>query len=54
MDFILMKEVYHCTPSELDEQSEYRLNLDFQILMLERKKAFIDSKRQTQKASLKK
>jgi len=51
MEYILMKEIYHCTPTELDKQSEYRTNLDFQLLMLERKKEYIDSKRQSQKAT---
>lgn len=51
VDFLLIKELYHCTPSELDEQDTYKINLDFQILMLERKKQFIDSKRAEQKST---
>jgi hypothetical protein len=43
-----MKEVYHCTPSQLDEQSEQDLNLHFSILMLERKEKALKIKRQQQ------
>jgi len=50
---LLIKELYHCTPSELDEQDEYITNLHFKIMMLERKKQFIDNKRVEQKSQTK-
>lgn len=43
--------MYKCTPSELDEQDEYITDLHFQIMMLERKKEYLDMKRQEQKSS---
>jgi len=49
MDYILIKELYHCTPSELDEQDEQVTKLHFEIIMLERKKEYLDSKRAEQK-----
>jgi len=36
-DYILKKEVYHCTQIDLEKNDEYYLNLDFTILMEERK-----------------
>lgn len=44
-----MKELYHCTPSELDEQEERILQLHFAMLMEERKQADIEEKREAQK-----
>lgn len=44
-----MKEIYHCTPKELDEQSEYKLQLHFQIFNMERKEEFLRNKRGSQK-----
>jgi len=52
MDFILIKELYHCKPSDLDNEDERLLRLHFEILMLERKKDFINSKRKEQKNNL--
>ena len=43
-----MKEIYHCTPLELDEQDEQRLNLHFEILMLEKREEYLNNKRQQQ------
>ena len=51
MDYLLIKELYHCTPSELDQQDVYKLKLHFEIIMLERKKEYIDSKRAEQKST---
>ena len=48
-DYILIKEIYHCKPSDLENEDENKLNLHFQILMLERKEEYLKSKRKTQK-----
>lgn len=53
-DYILMKEVYHCSPHELDKVEEWRLNLDYSFLMSERKHEMLEQKRAEQKAKLKK
>ena len=47
-DYILKKEIYHCTQTELEKQDEYVLNLDFAILMEERKYQQKQAKRQEQ------
>jgi len=48
-----MKEVYHCSPKELDAVPERELNLHFAFLMAEREHEFIESKRAEQKAKQK-
>jgi hypothetical protein len=48
-DYILIKDLYHCTPSELDKQEEKKLQLHFDILMYERKQEYLKSKRSEQK-----
>jgi len=53
VEYLLIKELYHCTPSELDMQDTAITDLHFKILMLERKKEYIDSKRQEQKSTSK-
>lgn len=47
-DYILKKEIYHCTQTELEKQDEYVLNLDFAILMEERRFEHKQQKRQEQ------
>ena len=54
MEYILIKDLYHCTPTELDKQDYEKTILHFNIMMLERKKEYIESKRTEQKNSLKK
>jgi len=54
MDYLLIKELYHCTPEELDRQDYTRLKLHFDIIMLERKKEYLDSKRAEQKSNIRK
>lgn len=49
IDYILIKELYHCTPKELDEQDEYILRLHTEIIILERKQKFLENKRLEQK-----
>lgn len=48
-----MKEIYHCTPSELDEQEERILQLHFTMLQKEREHEYIEQKRAEQKAKQK-
>jgi hypothetical protein len=47
-----MKEVYHCSPAELDNVEEWRLNLDYDFLMAERHHELIERKREEQKAKV--
>ena len=47
-----MKEVYHCSPVELDEVEEWRLNLDYDFLMAERHHEYLEAKRREQKAKV--
>lgn len=48
-----MKEVYHCSPKELEKVPERELNLHFWFLMAEREHDYIESKRAEQKAKQK-
>lgn len=48
-----MKDVYHCSPKELDQVPERQLNLHFAFLMSEREHEFKESKRAEQKAKQK-
>lgn len=52
-DFVLIKELYHCTPKELDEQDESVLQLQFTMLQKEREHEYIEQKRAEQKAKMK-
>ena len=49
-DYILIKELYHCTPSELDKQNEHTLQLHYNMLMEERKWEHIENERAKQRA----
>ena len=51
-DYVLIKELYHCTPSDLDEQDETVLQLHFKMLQEERKHEFVEQKRAEQKAKM--
>ncbi len=48
-DYILIKELYHCTPSELDNQNEHMLQLHYTMLMEERKWEHIENERAKQR-----
>ena len=52
-DYILRKEVYHCSPADLDEVDENILNLHFAFLMEEREHEHIEYERAKQKAKVK-
>ena len=45
-----MKEIYHCTQSQLDQEEERVLDLHFKMLQEERKHEYIEQKRAEQKA----
>lgn len=53
-DYILCKEVYHCSPSDLDDVDENILNLHFAFLNAERQHEYIEQQRANQKAKMKK
>lgn len=53
-DYILIKELYHCSPYELDKVEERRLDLDYSFLMEERHHEYIEQKRAEQKAKINK
>lgn len=48
-----MKEVYHCSPKELERVSEHELNLHFAFLMAEREHEYIEHKRAEQRSKQK-
>ena len=52
-DYVLIKELYHCTQKELDEQDESVLQLHFKMLQEERKNDYLEQKRAEQKAKMK-
>lgn len=52
-DYILIKELYHCSPSELEQQEEAMLDLHYSMLMEERKQEHIERERAKQKAEQK-
>lgn len=49
-----MKELYHCSPNELDKVEEWRLDLDYKFIMAERHHEYLESKRAEQKAKINK
>jgi len=49
----LIKELYHCTPTEIELQEERKLQLHFEMLQKEREHEFIEQKRAEQKAKMK-
>ena len=52
-DYILIKELYHCTPKELETQEVRILDLHFKYLMEERKFGELQQKKQEQKQQVK-
>jgi hypothetical protein len=48
-----MKEVYHCSPKELEEIPVRELDMHFAFLMAERENDYIESKRAEQKSKVK-
>lgn len=49
-DYILIKELYHCKPSELDSEDDRVLDLHFQIMQMEKKEEYLKIKRAQQKS----
>nr|DAS81085.1 MAG TPA: hypothetical protein [Bacteriophage sp.] len=52
-DYILIKELYHCTPKELEEVDEHILQLHYSMLMIERQEEYLENKRNEQRNSQK-
>ena len=52
-DYILIKELYHCPPSELDKEEESVLELHFRMIQEEKKREYIQQQRAEQKAKMK-
>lgn len=51
-DYVLIKELYHCKPSDLENEEERILQLHFNMLQEERKNEYIEQKRAEQKAKM--
>jgi hypothetical protein len=45
--------LYKCTQSELEKEDEYYLNLDFNIMQIEKREKYLESKRQEQQMKAK-
>lgn len=52
MDYILMKEIYHCPPSIYEEQDEWIIELHKQIYLMEKKEEYLEHKRQIQQLKM--
>lgn len=50
IDFILIKELYHCTPSELDEQDQNIVDLHLSFLGIQADESYKESKRAEQRS----
>ena len=50
-DYVLIKDLYHCSPTELDNQDENILNLHYDMMMQERQHEHIESERQKQRVN---
>lgn len=53
-DYLLVKELYHCTPSELDEQDSFITDLHIEFMGLEAKEQKLQEKRAEQSQKFKK
>lgn len=53
IDYLLIKELYHCTPSELEEQDEIILQMHAEFMRAELKQQMFDQKRAEQQAKIK-
>ena len=51
-DYILCKEVYHCTPKQIDEVEEVVLQLHFDFYNSEKREEYLNTKRAEQKSNL--
>lgn len=45
-DYILCKEVYHCTPWDIDNQDEFVLQLHWDFYMAEKEEDYYKAKRE--------
>ena len=53
-DYVLIRDLYHCTPLELEEQDQSTLDLHREFMRQEAKWKKIESKRSEQEAKLNK
>lgn len=53
-DFLLMREVYHCTPSEFDEQDDATIEAHLHFVKIQSDQQRIEAKRAEQRAKIKK
>jgi len=49
-DYVLIKDLYHCSPTELDNQDDNILNLHYDMMMQERQHEHIEHEREKQRA----
>ena len=52
VDYILIKELYHCTPSELDGQDDFITSLHVEFIAIEAKESVLQQKRAEQRANM--
>ena len=53
VDYLLIKNLYHCTPSELDQQDAFILDLHNSFMMIEHKEESLKRRRQEQQQKMK-
>lgn len=53
VDFLLIRDLYHCTPSELDQQDEYITSLHIDFMNIKAEEGKLNAKRAEQRAKLK-
>lgn len=54
IDFQIMSQVYHCTPSEFDEQEDWIIDAHIEFLDVQNEQARLERNRQEQRAKQKK
>lgn len=53
VDYVLIKNLYHCTPEELDKQDDFITSLHVDFMGLEAKEEALQAKRAEQAAKIK-
>lgn len=54
VDYVLIKNLYHCTPEELDRQDDHITSLHIEFMTLEAKEEALQMKRSEQAARVRK
>jgi hypothetical protein len=49
LDFLLMRDVYRCTPAQLDEIDDATVTMHREFIRMERKLSFVANKRREQR-----